>query len=80
MRQSRANGAAIRAIRGYAGLEVSEVAAAVRDLGVPCTRDHLYNIELIHKDASMKLLVALAKVLKVPVTALLREQPEQEAS
>jgi transcriptional regulator with XRE-family HTH domain len=73
MAQNRVNGAALRTIRERTPLTVAELADQITAAGVRVSRDHLYNIELGHKDGSMSLAVAASRVLMVPVTALLRE-------
>lgn len=83
-RQVRTNGAAIRVIRERSEMSINDVVKAIRDdpeaqaKGVKAHPDHLRNIELGNKDASEKLLGAIARALKCPKTAILR-QPLDES-
>lgn len=64
----KVNGHALRAIRERSGMSVSELA---RQAGT--SQPHLSNIEGGRRSASPALLRQLAKVLKVPLPALLAD-------
>jgi transcriptional regulator with XRE-family HTH domain len=64
----RANGAAITAIRERSGLTKTDLAtAAVID------RTHLHRIEIGERNGTEAQLLAIARALKVPVTAIIAD-------
>jgi transcriptional regulator with XRE-family HTH domain len=63
------NGPAIRALREKDGLTVDQLATQVA-----ITAPHLRNVELEHRKATPRLLNAVARVLQVPVGALVRDR------
>lgn len=69
----RANGAAIRTIRERSGLTVSQLA---REIGIQ--QPHLSNVENGRRQASPEVLLAIARVLKIDLLAILAD-PETAA-
>jgi transcriptional regulator with XRE-family HTH domain len=65
------NGAAFRAIRERSGLSVRDLVALLKQEEIEVHEDHIRNIETEARGASMKLLGACARVMKVPLPALL---------
>lgn len=67
------NGPAFRAIRERSGLSVRDLVKLLQDEEqVDVHEDHIRNVETEAKGASMKLLLACARQMKVPLPALLR--------
>jgi transcriptional regulator with XRE-family HTH domain len=67
---SQINPDALSAIRTRSGLNLTQLAALVRSEGVDVGRSHLSNVEAGRRPASPSLQAALARALKVPVTAI----------
>lgn len=77
---ARTNGAAIRAIRERSGLSVRDVIAQLKtEYDINCHEDHLRNVEIDRKNAGPELTRGLALVLRVPQTAILRDDGRVEA-
>lgn len=75
------NGAALRAIRERTGLKVADLVTELGHYGVTVHPAHLRNIENGQRNASPKLIKAIARGLRVPVNALLRDNlPNQDAA
>lgn len=72
-RTHKANGPAIRLIRERSGLSVRALADALAENGVTIHPDHIRNIELGHRQPSDVVLAGIARALRAPQTALLRD-------
>lgn len=79
MPSDRINGAALRAIRERSDLTIDTFAALLRDAGARVNAAHISNIEAERRGASPALLAAMARVLRVPKVALLRERADDAA-
>lgn len=55
----------LRALREALGLTIEQVAQRIRDQGVKLATDSLNNIELGHRKASTRVLLAYAKALSI---------------
>lgn len=69
----RANGAAIRVIRERSGVSVGKLVADLAEHDIQVHPDHIRNIELGHRQPSEVLLAGIARALRTPVTALIRD-------
>lgn len=67
---SQINPDALKAIRTRSGLNLTQLADLVNGEGVAVGRAHLSNVEAGRRTASPALQAALARALKVPVTAI----------
>jgi transcriptional regulator with XRE-family HTH domain len=67
---------ALTAIRERSGLNITQLAALVREHGVQVERSHLSNVEAGRRPASVSLQQALAKALKVPLPAIVTASPQ----
>lgn len=70
-RTNPTNGAALRAIRERSNLSVRDVVAELAALGIDAHEDHLRNVETGRRNAGRALATGLARVLRVPSTAIL---------
>lgn len=76
------NGPAFRVIRERSGLSVRDLVQLLKDEeGMTVHEDHIRNVETEARGASMKLLSASARQMRVPLPALLRtvETPAEVA-
>ena len=71
----KSNGHAVRAIRQRSGLSATQLADAI---GV--TRPFISNIERNYRNGSPEVIKAIADALKVPITAILLDAPNQDAA
>lgn len=71
----RSNGHAIKAIRERSGLTVTELAEKTGS-----SRPFIANIEANRRDGSPRVIKAIAAALKVPLTAILYDVPDEDAA
>jgi len=69
----KVDGSALRVIRERSELSIADVVEAIREQGIDVHPDHLRNIELGYRQASPKLLGALAGALKVAKIELIQD-------
>jgi transcriptional regulator with XRE-family HTH domain len=71
---------ALKAIRTRSGLNLTQLAALVTAEGCEVGRAHLSNVEAGRRPASPALQTALAKALRVPVTAIIQSVHREPAA
>lgn len=79
MPSDKINGPALRAIRERSDLTIEKFATLITDSGCPVKPSHISNIEAGRRGASVELTKMMARVLRVPRLALLRDHDERAA-
>jgi len=80
MAMSKVNGAAMRVIRERSGMTVDDLVQRLAQLGLRAHPDTIRNIELGHRQPSVKLLAGIAEALACPKFALYGDPTEPAVS